>query len=332
MKPLKLTRAFCGVAVAGILAGCGGAQSSVPTAVLKAPQEASWMLPAAKKQSLLYVSNDGNSSVTVYTYADGGGLILVGTLTGFSIPAGMCTDNAGDIWIADLNTRRIYEYAHGGTRPIETIQQHSGFPYSCAVDPKSGSLAVTSQHPNGKYQAYSVVDVYPKGSKEGRPYSAPHGFKELYFAAYDDAGNLFADGTPCYADNCYYDRSGPPGLYELASGASEFKRLNLLGATLSEPAAINWVKPTLLLGDRNFKNQGTSGAYKVFVSGSKATVVATLPFAGTQKTYGFWRRADRVVVPDTIGDIVRIYNLSDGTLYNTLSTKISSPFAVVVSQ
>jgi hypothetical protein len=121
-------------------------------------------------------------------------------------------------------------------------------------------------------------------------------------------------------------------LYELTHGASEFKRLSLRGATLSEPAAINWVKPTLLLGDRNFKNEGSSGAYKVFVSGSKATVVATLPFAGTQKAYGFWRRADRVVVPDDIGDIVRIYNLSDGTLYNTLNTKIASPFAAVVSQ
>lgn len=104
------------------------------------------------------------------------------------------------------------------------------------------------------------------------------------------------------------------------------------GATLNSPGAINWIKPTLLLGDQNFEGQGTNGAYKLLVSGATATVVGTLPFNGTQQAYGFWRRAGRVVVPDYTGNIVRIYTLSNGSLDSTLTTEISSPFGAVVSQ
>ncbi len=327
-------------AFALVLGACGGSQLPVgaPGAVsntgFASPLERakSWMMPAAQKaSSLLYISNWGTSDVTVYTYADGGGLVLVGTLTGFSLPGGLCSDSKGNVWIPDVNSRRLYEYAHGGTSPIETIQQSSGYPYDCAVDPTTGNLAVASQHPNGKYQSYSVVYVYPKGSKTARRYSTVHGFKYVYFVAYDNASNLYADGTPCFRDNCYYERNGPPGLYKLPNGGSEFERLDLRGATLHQPTAINWVKPTLLLGDRNFQNQGTSGAYKVFVSGSKATVVGTLPFDGTQQAYGFSRRAGLVVVPDYTGNAVRMYTLSDGSLVSTLTTEISSPFAAVVS-
>ncbi len=338
MRISSLARYSLGSLLAGFVAGCGnGASQLAPSISPVQPgansHEASWMMPSAQKQpNLLYISNWGTSEVNVYTYLDGGGLLLVGQLTGFSTPAGMCTDNSGNVWIPDANTRALYEYAHGGTKRIATIRAHSGYPYACAVDPTTGDLAVSSQHPNAKYQSYSVVDVYPKGFRTGTPYSTPHGFKDVYFLAYDNASNLYADGTPCWRDNCYYDRNGPPGLYELSKGGSKFARLTLRGATLYQPAAVNWVKPTLLLGDRNFQNQGSSGAYKIFVSGSKATVVGTLPFSATQQAYGFSRRAGRVIVPDFTGNVVRIYNLSDGTLYSQLTGDISSPFSAVVSQ
>jgi len=315
-----------------LVAGCSNGASQLAPPVSPDRHDV-WMSPLAQKQpNLLYISNWGSSDVSVYTYLDGGGLLLVGLLTEFSTPAGMCTDSSGNVWIPDANTRAIYEYAHGGTKPIATIRQQSGYPYACAVDPATGSLAVSSQHPNGKYQSYSVVDVYLKGWRTFTRYSTHHGFKDVYFLAYDNASNLYADGTPCWRDNCYYDRNGPPGIYELSKGGSEFDRLTLRGATLYQPAAINWVKPTLLLGDRNFQNQGSSGAYKIFVSGSKATVVGTLPFSATQQAYGFSRRAGLVIVPDFTGNVVRIYNLSDGTLYSQLTDDISSPFSAVVSQ
>ncbi len=322
-------------------AGCAGVQSPIATpgapsnaeTVPAAKRGTSWMAPEAQESgSLLYVSNWGTTDVTVYTYANGGGLVLVGRLTGFSLPGGLCTDSSGNVWIPDAGGRRIFEYAHGGTKPIQTIQLSTGYPYACAVDSATGNVAVSSAHPNGKYQAYGVVDVFSKGSRRPARYSTLHGFKNVYFVAYDDASNLYADGSPCIVRGCYYRQEGPPGLYKLSSGGSAFKRLTLRGTKLQEPAAVNWVKPTLLVGDRNFEEQGTSGAFKVFVSGSKATVVGTLSFGGTHQAYGFSRRATRVVVPDFTGNAVRVYDLSNGLLISTLTTKISEPFSTVVSQ
>ncbi len=326
-----------------VLAACSSGGSQVPIGVPGAiPQTSasvtyaahgkSWMTPGAQRQpNLLYISNWGTGDVTVYTYLDGSGLVLVGTLTGFSSPTGLCTDKAGNVWITDYDTRKIFEYAHGGTTPIFKITEFKAFPYACAVDPTTGNLAVSNQHPNAKFAPHGDVKVYPKGRRPGRIYSTSGGFGDVYFVTYDNKSNLYVDGTPCAYSYCS-DGGGGPGLYRLAKGGSAFKRLTLKGAALYQPVAINWINPTLLLGDRNFANQGTSGAYKLLVSGSTATVVNTLQFNGTQQTNGLWRRAGHVIVPDYTGSIVRIYNLSDGTLFSTMTTGISLPFAAVVSQ
>ena len=327
-----------------VLAGCGGGSTGFDfqsgtqtfdgaTSAAHPHRERSWMAPDAQKQlSLLYISNAGSSSVTVYTYLNGGGLLLVGTLTGFSSLAGMCSDSAGDVWITDYRARKIFEYAHGGTTPIFTIGEHTGFPYDCAVDPTTGDLAVSHQHPNGHYQAFGDVVVYPKGSRKGVAHTiSPYGFSDVFFVAYDNMSNLYVDGTPCGYWDCYTG-SEPAGLFTLVKNGSDFTPLTLSGATLYQPGAISWVSPTLLLGDQDFQDQGTSGAYKLFVSGSTATLVGSLSFDGTQQAGGFWRRAGRVIVPDRTGNAVRVYNLSDGSLFSTLTTGISSPFGAVVSE
>ena len=327
---LKSIPALLGAAV--MLTGCGGTPAS-PTGSLLAGntrvpaafpnRSTSWMLPETKTTSLLYVSNAGTSDVTIYTYLDGKGLVLVGQLTGFSFPTGMCTDSAGDVWIPDYDTRKIQEFAHGGTSPIFTISERIGHPYDCAIDPNTGNLAVANQQPGNKHDLDGQVIVYPRGSHQGQAYQPEHGFSEVDFLAYDNKSNLFADG----AENDYGN-----GLFKLAKGATELTPLTISGATLYGPGAVNWIKPTLLVGDQNLGNKGTPGAYKLFISGSTATVVGSLTFAGTQQMYGFWRRAGRVVVPDHLGNVVRIYNLSDGTLYSKFGTEINLPFGAVVSQ
>jgi len=307
-----------------ILAGCGGSQLFGSSGRPVSPAVRAWMAPGAKKQpSLLYVSNDGTASVTVYTYLDGAGLILVGTLTGFSRPKGMCTDRAGDVWVVDEGTRKLYEYAHGGATPIFTIRETgSSEPIACAVDPNTGDLAVANQFPNAHYYEQGNVKLYHPGSHTGTKYSM--GFMQVEFLAFDNHDNLFVDGLPT---DPYGYGNGP--LVEIPSGGKALVNLTVNGGELDSPRAIQWINPTLLVGDR----EGNSlFAYKLFVSGSVATVVGTLPFANTLDTYGFWRRAEKVVVPDWSGDVVRIYSLSDGTLYGSVTDDISKPFAAVISQ
>lgn len=94
------------------------------------------MAPEAKSEDLLYVSTSGG--VAVYSYP---AAVLVGTLSLLS-PAGLCADNAGNVWIT--GNQQIFEYAHGGSQPIATLDDSGYSSKGCAVDPTTGDLAVTN--------------------------------------------------------------------------------------------------------------------------------------------------------------------------------------------
>jgi hypothetical protein len=331
---IRLTIIAVALAVCG-LSGCSGFDESaiVPpqSATNVAPHAKSWMMPSASQTpALLYVSNQGSGTVTVYDYKNGSDLTLVGTLTGFSLPGGMCTDKNGNVYITDYPNRRISIYAHGAQTPTAVVQQKVGFPYACAVDPMSGDLAVTDEHPNAHYVSHATVDIYAPGQYKGQGsiYGGNYTFDAAYFDTYDASGNLFVDGTPCQSSYCYYG-GGPPSLFELPKGSTKFVRLTMSGATLKDPTGLNWVKPALLLTDAL---KGTPVGYKVVVSGSNAQVVATIPYAGTDKPYGVGQRAHSIIVPDYLSNTVQIYSLSDGSPGPSITNGLNEPFSAVVSQ
>jgi len=106
MKTFDLSRYALGGCVAvAMLAGCGGSQQPIgapgampQTSALAthADRGKSWMLPEAKADDLLYISNV--YTVTVYSYPKGK---HVGTLKGFYEPFGECSDSAGNVFIAN---------------------------------------------------------------------------------------------------------------------------------------------------------------------------------------------------------------------------------------
>jgi len=312
-----------GLLLAAVLAGCAGPS---PTAPPHDVPLASVMSPTASQQpSLLYVSNASN--VTVYTYNNGNGIKQVGTLTGFTSPGGMCTDNAGNVWITDYYSRKVYEYAHGGSAPIATLTQHLGYPYACAVDNATGNLAVSYEHPDGHYRDYAEVLIYGKGSKFGSPYGPKNGFYRAYFLAYDDQSNLYTTGNACGDYQCYF--ASYLHLFKLARGQSMFKIV--LGVRQSAPSTIAWVNPFFLMGTGSSGNSSVQ-ALKIQVAGYRATVTGKLPFAQTFLTYGFTRRASLVIVPDFAANAVQIYRLSDGSLVSTFTQGLDQPFSAVVSE
>ena len=310
--------------LAAMLAACAGPSQTAPVhnGVLT-----SVMSPAASKSSsLLYVSNASN--VTVYTYENGGGIILVGTLTSFTSPGGMCTDNAGNVWITDYTSRNVYEYAHGGTAPIATITAKLGFPYACAVDSATGNLAVSYEHPYGHFRSYAEVVVYAPGANTGPSYAPKTGFYRAYFLSYDDKSNLYATGQACGYDECY--RDAYIRLFQLGSRKKMFEVV-AGEARQSAPSAIVWVNPSFLMGNGK-SGDGGAQALKIQVTGKRATIVGDVNFAQTFLTYGFSRRADRVIVPDYAANAVQIYNLQDGSLVNSFTEGLNQPFSAVVSQ
>lgn len=317
---------------ASLLSACGGGTTATPNAPpqpFTAGAAYSWMSPeAAQASNLLYVSSNIDNRVTVYTYDDGNAIKLVGTLS-IVQPGGMCTDKAGDVWVPSYESKKVEEFAHGGTTPIQTIKREAGYPYACAVNPLTGDLAVTYELPSEHHRPSSTVVIYAAGQP---PRSiAPYEVSPIGFVVYDNQGNLFVDGTPCYRRNC------PPlhprtVLLEYPADGSGFKQLTIAGATIRQATGLDWINPTLLLTNSDTSTHKVT-AYKLIVRGDVATVVGTLPLKHAGPTaYGVWVRAGLIIVPDENGNIIRTYDLSNGSFVSSFTKGLSSPFATVVSQ
>ena len=54
--------------------------------------------------------------------------------------SGDCTDANGNVFIS--NDDNVFEYAHGGTEPIATLDLPGSNAIGCSVDPTTGNLAV----------------------------------------------------------------------------------------------------------------------------------------------------------------------------------------------
>jgi hypothetical protein len=194
MKRLNLGRyALSNCVVAVFLVGCGGSQPPIgePGAmsesraiVTHAKHGGSWMLPEAKGEDLLYVTNLNAGTVTVYDYQSHD---LVGTLD--IVPTlGECVDRSENIYVT--GSPGVVEYAHGGTAPIRKITDAYGNPYACSVD-KSGHVAVAN---------FSGPEAYPGnitvyGNETIKMYSN-HAISYYSACGYDPDGNLLVGGWP----------------------------------------------------------------------------------------------------------------------------------------
>lgn len=175
------------------------------------------MAPEAAKRDLLYVSDFEKNDVFVYSYPDGKlSGVLSGILKKFVYPTGLCADKAGNIYIPDSANSSVIEYAHGGTRRIQTLPDHGEFPYSCAVDPLSGDLAVVNLE-----SVYGAGGVSVYAHALGRPKKYRYAFVyKFFFDGYDDKGNLFVDAS-------YDVPSEPFDFLELPRGATALRAVTL---------------------------------------------------------------------------------------------------------
>jgi DNA-binding beta-propeller fold protein YncE len=180
--------------VAGAFVGCNGLpqRGSVPSIgvppaarhVQSADRPVSWTTRDLKRRDLLYVSNP-DGIVNVYLYWQH---TLVRVLNKFANPMGECTDAAGDVYIVDEKTDRIYEYAHGGTKAIKTLDDSPQAPYGCAVSPATGDLAVAN-YGESSYGAGNIT-IYHHAGGAPTVYSGSR-FDHFVSCSYDRRGDLF---------------------------------------------------------------------------------------------------------------------------------------------
>jgi hypothetical protein len=274
-------------AAAALLAACGGSQPPIgapgalpqsPTSAIATHAErgASWMLPEAKSDDLLYVTNYSN--VMVLTYPQGK---LVGILNGFVSAAGECVDTKGDVFVTNFKPVTLYEYAHGGKKPIAKFPTTKAGTTGCAVNPVNGDLAITG--------LTSYVEIF-KGAK-GKPIvlrDKGMGFGQ--FCTYDEKGDLFFVGL---ATDFKKQR-----LSELLSGSNRFVPITL-NARIDPEASIQWNGSYLTALSYVPFGHGKPVIFQFLVHNMHGTKVGTTSLNGTADIIGqYFINAKAVVVPN----------------------------------
>ncbi len=279
MKSFGLSRyAISTSAAAALLAGCGGSQlpvaargglSQASTVATHAERGGSWVLPEAKSENLLYISDATGDAVYVFSYPAGR---LVGKLTGFiGVPYGLCVDKTGDVFVVDSGGM-IDVYAHGGASPIRKLKT-DGSPYGCAIDPTTGNLAVTNLFPpiNGN------VEIYIDAKGKPREYG-PSNNNAAFFCSYDSKGNLFFDGFHSASSFIFQ---------ELPKGSNRYKTIRL-NRTIQSPGGVQWDGKYVAVGD-----QAVGIVYRTNGAGGKVEDSVTLD-SGVRVAQ-FWIQGSAIV-------------------------------------
>ncbi|MGA8476001.1 MAG: hypothetical protein WB681_13185 [Candidatus Cybelea sp.] len=302
----------------GPLAGCssgtsssavlpGATGSAVRSFTAPSSHKKSWMNPAAVSKKLLYVSDTATGNVEVYTYPE---MTLAGVLTGFTAPVGECTDPAGNIWITTeggSSGDSVYEYAHGGTTPVNVLVMSAGvIPFSCAINPKTGDLAI------GSFDTEVSVVIFHNAQGTPTMYSDPNLFS-TYFLGYDPGGNLFVDGTNAYNQFRYA---------ELPAGSSTFVDITL-NTLPAQPGNVQWDGKYIAIGDQG------STIYQT--QGSTVVSTTTLSTSCLQQFY-IMPQKKKVVAPDRCNVNADVYHYpSGGTPIKTVTGGLQQPFGAVLS-
>lgn len=288
----------------------------------------SWMTPGAATKDLLYISNYENSTVVVYSYPQGK---LVGTLTGFAAPDGVCSDAKGDVWIvnnSEVEGEDAVEYKHGGTKPIATVEDPGEIPVSCSVDPTTGNLAVTNIETYGSGPGSVALYADAKGS--ATLYSDPK-LDEMYFCGYDNKGNLFVDGTEKQKFQ----------FAELPKGKKTFTNILLKGATIIFPGDVVWDGKYVAVGDQQYEMVGSPREYDSALfrtTGAGGKTVGTTVFGGSNDVVGFVIDGKSVIATDkspysyTSPNNVAFYKYpAGGNPTETLKEGFDQPYGVALS-
>lgn len=251
----------------------------------------------SKGDKLLYVSQY-RGAVTVLSYPEGK---QIGSLSGFQLPTGLCSDKHGHVFVVDSQLQEIFEYMHGGTSAVATLDDTGNYPNGCAVDGHTGNLAVA-----GGGFASANIAVYPKGSGSPTVYVDGND-NEFYYCTYDNKGNLFASGSI----------GSTFSLAVLRKGGEKISDIGLHG--VNPGGAIQWDGKHLALESPagNSRSRGPITIYQLDVSGSSASIVNTIELqdkADRNPAYGvqFWIANGTIASPEMIRRNIGLWRYPSG--------------------
>lgn len=268
--------------LAVVLVGCARSQPAVGAAGVlpqtgamapHAERSRSWIAPEAKSEDLLYISDV--YGVHIFSYPTGQ---HVGDITGFASPAGLCTDQKGDVFVTDTPSRLVYEFAHGSTKVLQTLGDiYVDFgPIDCSVDSATGNLAVASADA-------AFVVIFPKAKQNPKVYYVHAADAHMFFCAYDNKGDLFVDQIANGSNNY---------IGELPKGGLGFETY-LLDQRIAPPGGIQFDGKHVTI-----EALQSEIVYRLRFRAPKAIIVGTTPLDGTTSVEQYWIQGKTLVGPD----------------------------------
>lgn len=302
MRTHNRLRVYWMLALTATLCACASS-APVPTKGLPAASQ------LTSSGSLLYFSSGDYGPVMVYTFPEGQ---EVASFDVPGIPAGLCSDKQGNVFMAEPYGQKVEEYPHGATSPTATFDFPPS-PYGCAVDEGSTYLAVANEA--------GSVGVFNLSTKESKPatYTYP-GIESFFFCTYDDQGNLFVDGA---------DSDAIIRLLELRKGESSLSLVKL-GAKIPYSASIQWDGTYLAISDGGSNKD--SSVLRVKVKNHRAKIHARVTLRGPEPyTSQFWIQGNAIISPENRSANVAWWSYPAGGQPTGIIYQVGYAFGVTIS-
>jgi len=264
-----------------------------PPSISALPQtRRSWVSPQAKTLELLYLSDPVAGDVSIYSWPY---LHQLGIITGFKGPAGLCSDKSGNVYVTDSGKANVIEYAHGSVTQSKTLGDPGEVPSSCAVDPKSGNLAVGNVETTGS--GPGSIALYKGAAGKPTLYSTPE-LNRLGSVTYDPQGNLFAFGAN--ASNVFE-------LYKF-SPSHVFSQITISGATIHVVGGTTYGDGSLTIAD----SDGASGYGVIYKISETGTVEGSTPLKSVTDGLLYIIVKTKVIIADDLAKNYQIYFYPSG--------------------
>jgi hypothetical protein len=261
----------------------------------------------------LFISDAGTNEIQMFDFPSN---TYIGQVAappeGFSEPQGMCSDNKGNVYLANTGVSSIDEFSHDGTY-VRTLSDAGQYPVGCAFDKSTGNLAVSNITNTGG--GTGTIGIFTNAS--GTPTDfAGGGFQRFYFLAYmGKTGVLYFDGE---------NSSDVLAYGSLSNGT--ITPIPIIGATLEFPGSVNYSAKTMSM---NIGDQDTSVLYQISTTGA---ITGSTPLTGAIDVVQGTIKGSNFIGPDVENQDVGIYAYPQGgSPKSTLSGYFSEPIGSAIS-
>lgn len=276
----------------------------------------SWVDPTAKHSDLLYISDEGSNAVYIYSWPQSR---LVGKLANISYPQGECANAAGDVFFTSVSPpygSYVFKYRHGAIKSLMRVDDPGFFASGCAVDPRTGNIAVTNLETFKFY--YGSLNLYTSTGKMIAQYGNGN-LLYYFFCGYDARGNLYVDGAGDYNPFDVFQAA------ELPAGSNQLTIINL-NQTIDFPGGVQAHGRAVAIGDRD-----QNVVYEFSINGSTGTKIGTTSLLGGKQVLQFWIEGHRIIGPSAGTRTVRDWPFPGGGTGVRIGSRFTDPVGAAIS-